>query len=89
MTIQQAAKAALDCQNASNLSGVITTLAVIVATVLTPESLRLGKGSDWVNSHPIVILFVDKLHSLGRGADIGAAYDEVTRLAYPSGVMSV
>jgi hypothetical protein len=66
MTLQQAAQQALDVQNACNLSGVVHSLDQIVREVLWPEADRLGKGTDFVNTHPIVSMFLDKLASLNR-----------------------
>jgi hypothetical protein len=67
MTIQQAAKTALECQDACNLSGVLASFKEIVHEVIWPEARRLGKGTEWVNTHPIVTLFLSKLWSLNRG----------------------
>lgn len=66
MTLQQAAQTALDVQDACNLSGVVRSFHTIVMEVLWPEARKLGKGTDWVNQHPIVSLFLDKLASLNR-----------------------
>jgi hypothetical protein len=70
MTLQQAAQTALDCQDACNLSGVLVSLQDIVSTVLWSEAWRLGKGTDWVNEHPIVTLMLDKLDDL-NGRKVG------------------
>src|SRR5258706_15177867 len=67
MNIQQAARTALDCQDAVNLSGVLASFKEIVHEVLWPEARRLGKGTEWVNQHPICTLFLSKLGSLNRG----------------------
>jgi len=67
MTIQEAAKTALECQDACNLSGVLASFKEIVHEVLWPEARRLDKGTEWVNTHPIVTLFLSKLGSLNRG----------------------
>jgi hypothetical protein len=67
MTLQTAAQIALDCQNAVNLSGVLASMKEIVHEVIWPEARRLGKGTDYVNTHPIVTLFLSKLCSLNRG----------------------
>jgi hypothetical protein len=64
MNLQQAAQQALDCQDACNLSGVLHSLDRIVTEVLWPESDRIGCSTDWINQHPIVTLFLDKLASL-------------------------
>ena len=63
MTIQEAAKMALDVQNACNLSGVVRSFAE-VTHVLWLEASKLEKGTDWVNQHPISVLFADKIASL-------------------------
>ena len=67
MTIQEAAKTAIECQDACNLSGVLASLKEIVHEVIWPEARRLGKGTEYVNTHPIVTLFLSKLCSLNRG----------------------
>lgn len=89
MTIQQAAKTALDCQDACNLSGVLASFKEIVHEVIWPEARRLGKGTEFVNTHPIVTMFLDKLASLNRSQCLCSdsmksnysAYAEVERLA--------
>jgi len=63
-SIQDAAKLALDVQNASNLSGVLHSLDEIVSDVIWPAARRQAKGTAYVNSHPIVTLFLHKLTSL-------------------------
>src|SRR5258708_9353028 len=67
MTIQQAGKTACECKDACNLSGVLASFKEIVHEVLWPEARRLGHGTEWVNQHPIVTLFLSKLGSLNRG----------------------
>ena len=67
MTIPEAAQTALDCQDACNLSGVLASFKEIVHEVLWPEARRLGKGTEWINQHPICTLFLSKLGSLNRG----------------------
>ena len=67
MTIQQAAQTALDVQEACNLSGVLASFKEIVHEVIWPEARRLGKGTEWVNQHPICTLLLGKLGSLNRG----------------------
>jgi hypothetical protein len=64
MNIQQAAQAALDCQDACNLSGVLASFKEVVHEVIWPEARRIGKGTEWVNQHPICTLFLNKLSSL-------------------------
>ena len=62
--IRHAAQTALDIQTAINLSGVLHSLDEIVTNVLWPEARKLGKGTDWVNTHCIVTLFLFKLMAL-------------------------
>lgn len=88
MTIQQAAQQALDIQNASNLSGVAITLSETLTETIWPEALRIGRGTEWVNQHPIVTLFLDKLNSLNRiqcfcdsDRRVSSAYDAVHKMA--------
>jgi|SRR6266478_1295638 len=89
MNIQQAARVALDCQDACNLSGVLASFKEIFNEVLWPEARRLGKGTEYVNTHPIVTLFLDKLASLNRTQCLcsdsmnatNAATDKVEQLA--------
>lgn len=85
MTLQQAAQTALDCQNASNLSGVLVSLNEIIQNVLWPEARRLGKGTDWVNGHPIVGLILDKLVDLNGRQEVwsgeGNLHDQVKAIA--------
>jgi len=86
MTIQQAARTALDCQDACNLSGVLASFKEIVHEVIWPEARRLGNGTEWVNRHPICILFLSKLCSLNGGyyeCDYLHASDACEALAQP------
>jgi hypothetical protein len=86
MTIQQAAKTALECQDACNLSGVLASFKEIVHEVIWPEARRLGKGTEWVNTHPICTLFLSKLCSLNHGyfeCDYLHASDACEALAQP------
>jgi hypothetical protein len=80
MMIQEVAQTALDVQNAVNLSGVLQSFRDIVMDVLWPEARRLGKGTDWVNHHPICTLFLNKLSDLNRRPDYFKAYVEVQEL---------
>jgi hypothetical protein len=89
MTLQEAAQSAILCQDACNLSGVLASFHNVVTDVLWPEARRLGKGTEYVNTSPIVTLFLDKLASLNRSQCVCSdsmksyysAYAEVERLA--------
>jgi uncharacterized membrane protein YccC len=63
MTYQELAQQALDVQDACNLSGVAKALGRAMDALWT-EANQHGHGTDWVNRHPIVTLFLDKLDSL-------------------------
>lgn len=74
MTMQQAAQSALDVQNACNASGIIRSLHEIVMDVLwkAPEC----QGTRWINSHPIVTMFLLKLAELnGCGSTLDPSYE--------------
>jgi hypothetical protein len=87
--VELAAKSALDIQNAVNLSGVLHSLDQIITDVIWPEARRLGRGTAYVNAHPIVTLFLKKLVSLNNNecfcsgcvADFTRAKAEVEALA--------
>lgn len=80
-TIQQAAQCAIDVQDACNLSGVLGAFNDIVFDTLWPEARRIGQGTEWVNTHPICTLFLDKLCDLNQRADFYAAYGACEELA--------
>ena len=92
LTIQSAARTALDCQDASNLSGVLASFKEIVHEVIWPEARRLGKGTEWVNQHPVCTMFLSKLGSLNLGyfeCDYPRASDACEKLAQGETVESV
>jgi len=64
--LQEAAQTALDIQQAVNLSGALHSLNEILSLVLWPEARRLGRGTEFVNTHPIVTLFLHKLMTLNQ-----------------------
>lgn len=79
--IKNAAKDAMIIQDASNLSGVVHSWSRHM-NAINDESRRLGKGTDWVNNHPVNILFADKVADMtGRGDNFGDAYTECAKLS--------
>jgi hypothetical protein len=58
------ARDAMQVQDAINLSGILLSFSRGVSQVLWPESDRRHAGTDWINQHPIVRLFVSKLQSI-------------------------
>lgn len=73
MTLKQAAQAAIEVQNACNSCGIANSLSDIMRDVLMVE----GKGTRYVNTHPIVALFLFKLGELnGYGiSSLDEGYD--------------
>jgi hypothetical protein len=84
--MQEVAKTAITVQDASNLSGVVRSFAGVTKT-LWDEARNNGKGTDWVNKHPVAVLFATQIgHLTGTcglvDTDIySKAYEECERLA--------
>ena len=54
---------ALMVQSACNLSGVVHSFSEILSR-LVKEAQEQGKGTDWVNTHPICVLFAEQISHL-------------------------
>ena len=67
-TLQQHAQDALNVQNACNLSGVVHSLDTVVSD-LWEYANKNDEGTHFVNTHPIVQAYVDKLASLSEIQD--------------------
>jgi len=67
---------ALDVQDACNLSGVVHSFSEDV-TKLFHESCAAGLGTEYVNRHPVVRLYLEKLCQLA-GMVAGDAGDSFT-----------
>jgi len=63
---------AMHSQCACNVSGLVHTLAETISRVWN-EAHRDGHGTDWVNNHPLVRLYVEQLQHLCE-ADYHEAY---------------
>ncbi len=63
----QAAKEALQCQDACNLGGVVFALARHTQALC--DNPRKS-GTAWKNHHPVIVLFLNKCSSLCTG-DLG------------------
>lgn len=61
---------ALDAQNACNLSGIVHSWSKIVSRIWD-EAHERGEGTDWVNKHPINVLFAAQASWLCAGDSIG------------------
>lgn len=60
-TLKELARDALNVQNACNLSGVVISFAQVIRDL--KDNLP-NAGSDEINQHPIIKIWVDKLASL-------------------------
>ena len=56
---------AISVQNACNLSGVVKSFARVMDKIWD-EARELNKGTDWVNRHPIVRLYIEQLMFLNH-----------------------
>ena len=72
------ALAALDVQDACNLTGVLNAYSEL-GTILWQRSNALNKGTNWVNCHPLSVLFADKIAQLAGVQNLGT---EAFRKAY-------
>lgn len=84
MTLQEAAQEAIVVQDACNLSGVVHSFSRILTEVLWPEARKQEKGTDWVNRHPISIMFSSKIASLTHSetdSEFSYAYDRCKQMA--------
>lgn len=66
---------ALDVQNAVNVSGIVQSFVSLIARVWEESHARVKAGhyggTQFVNTHPITVLFVDKLSTLARTEEMG------------------
>ncbi len=74
-TLMKHAQDAIDVQDACNLSGVVHSLDICVSD-LWELAHKMKKGTDWVNQHPIVQMYVDKLACLSRVQSSADGYIE-------------
>lgn len=64
---EQMRKAILNTElmfDACNLGGLARSFGAEIIPALQTEAHRLGWGTDWVNYHPIVLLWVEKMAEL-------------------------
>lgn len=87
MNEQQICKQALEIQNACNLSGVVhafsRAMTALWEVARSEGDPVIGRGTEWVNTHPAAVLFADKIRSLTLpgGEDIMVKWDECERIA--------
>jgi hypothetical protein len=68
-------QAALDVQSACNLSGVVRSFADIMPKIWD-EARKQGKGTEWVNNHPICRLFAEQIAFLAGGMGYSQAHKD-------------
>ena len=78
--LKELATEALDAQNACNLSGVVHSWHRALED-LWANARAMGKGTDWVNKHPINRAYVSKLLSLSRYEIGDKTFEECEMLA--------
>lgn len=66
-TISKLAQGALTAQNACNLSGVVASFNWTL-TELWAHAHAKGEGTDWVNTHPICVLYSAQIAHLSSGS---------------------
>jgi hypothetical protein len=70
--LKRAYQMALVSQSACNLSGLVHSLAYSLE-LIWEEANEQGKGTDYVNSHPIVRLYLEQMSFLCR-SDYSESY---------------
>ncbi len=83
-TYAEAARHAIEVQDACNLSGVSRSFMKSLLAVERQAAIE-GKGTDWINWNPIIALFVDKLRHLNQNdgsysGDVMKAFDECEKI---------
>lgn len=71
MTYSDAAKAAIQVQDACNLTGVVRSFGEAM-TAVRAYATEHGHGTDWINRHPVAVLFADKLADMTGRIDFDA-----------------
>lgn len=66
-SLAKLARGALAAQNACNLSGVVHSFSQTM-TELWAHAHANGEGTDWVNTHPVSILYSAQIAWLSSGA---------------------
>lgn len=69
-------------QDACNLSGIVHAWHEVVSKIWEEANVK-GKGTDWVNTHPINVLFANKIYSLTHSH---VDDDSLSAFAYAYGI---
>jgi hypothetical protein len=65
MTEAEMARVALQVQDAVNLSGVVHSFSAVLTDLWKLADER-NEGTLWVNTHPVSVLFADKITDLAQ-----------------------
>jgi hypothetical protein len=71
---------ALDVQDACNLSGVVNSFSSALSKIWEECRKVDGRGTKWVNEHPISILYSSKIASLS-GSEVSARFSRSMDMA--------
>lgn len=72
---------ALFVLDACNLSGVVHSFSRVISKVWE-EAHELGKGTDYVNTHPLCVLYAEKIYELTRArVQFDEAYGHCRKMA--------
>lgn len=77
--VKRYCKAAVQVQDACNLSGVVFDFAKAMHAICDDDN-RLHKGTDWKNRHPVAVLFASKIASL-TGCEVGLEFSKAYAVA--------
>ena len=81
MTMQDIAQQALFAQDACNLSGLVYALGNMMDAICA-EDREHNHGTEWKNTHPVMVLMLNKMAGLARADDnFSRAYDAVKQMA--------
>ena len=73
---------ALQCQDACNLSGIVHTFSKVMSKIWDEARAR-NQGTEWVNQHPIAVMYATQVASLSGASTLDTNYfaiDEFCRL---------
>ena len=61
---------AVFAQNACNLSGIVHTFSRVMNKIWVEARATGNDNTDWVNTHPIAVLYASKVGSLANSEDL-------------------
>ena len=64
-------KTAIDVQSACNLGAVVHSFSRVMNKI---QADGRGKGTDWVNKHPITRMYAEQIHFLSQSRNYHDAY---------------